>query len=83
MNIADFACSKDEDDAMFSLMTLLITMGLAGGTTLPSLMVLIAAWIPKRERSKLGGFVMSGSPVRKLGRKLINTVFALTYRIVF
>lgn len=49
---------------MMLLMVLLIAMGLAGGTTLPSLMVLIAAWIPKKERSKLGAFVMSGSPVR-------------------
>lgn len=50
-------------------MALLIVMGLAGGAMMPSLIVLIAAWIPERERSKLGGFVMSGSPVRKPEKK--------------
>lgn len=58
---------EDEDNAMILLMALLITMGLAGGTTLPSLTVLIAAWVPERERSKLGGFVLGGSQVRQLG----------------
>lgn len=45
------------------LITLRIIMGLAGGTTLPSLNVLIAAWIPENERSKLGGFVLGGTQV--------------------
>lgn len=64
MTMHNFICSEDEVNARISLMVLLIAMGFAAGTTLPSLMVLIAAWIPKRERSKLGGFIMSGSPVR-------------------
>lgn len=41
-------------------------MGLASGTTLPSLTVLLAAWIPERERSKLGGFVLGGSQVQTI-----------------
>lgn len=45
------------------LIALRIIMGLAGGTTLPSLNVLIAAWIPENERSKLGGFVLGGTQV--------------------
>lgn len=54
---------KDEDKAIFLLTFLLIVMGLAGGTTLPSLTVLLSAWVPERERSKLGGFVLGGSQV--------------------
>lgn len=57
---------KDENKALILLVALLITMGLSGGTTLPSLTVLIAAWVPERERSKLGGFVLGGSQVRNL-----------------
>ena len=45
---------KDEDKAQIFLMILLIIMGCAGGTTMPSLTVLIAAWVPERERSKTG-----------------------------
>lgn len=66
MSIVNFVHFKDEDNAIISLSALLITMGLAGGTTMPSLTVLIAAWVPERERSKLGGFVLGGSQVRKL-----------------
>lgn len=46
------------------LIALRILMGLAGGTTLPSLTVLLAAWIPENERGKLGAFVLGGSQVR-------------------
>lgn len=52
-----------EEIAMNLLIALRIIMGLAGGTTLPSLNVLIAAWIPENERSKLGGFVLGGTQV--------------------
>lgn len=38
-------------------------MGLAGGTTLPALTTLLAAWVPEKERGKLGSFVLEGSQV--------------------
>lgn len=60
---------KDANKAIILLVALLIVMGLAGGTTLPSLTVLIAAWVPEKERSKLGGFVLGGSQVRNLREK--------------
>lgn len=57
--------TEDEDIAKNILIALRIIMGLAGGTTLPSLTVLIAAWIPENERSRLGGFVLGGTQVYK------------------
>lgn len=54
---------EDEVDAKNVLIALRIIMGLAGGTTLPSLTVLIAAWIPENERSRLGAFVLGGTQV--------------------
>lgn len=39
-------------------------MGLAGGTTLPAITVLLSAWVPEKERGKLGGFVLGGTQVK-------------------
>lgn len=38
-------------------------MGLAGGPMFPSLSVLLAAWVPDKERGKLGVFVLGGGQV--------------------
>lgn len=38
-------------------------MGLAGGTTLPAVTVLLSAWVPEKERGKLGGLVLGGTQV--------------------
>lgn len=66
---------KGENIAMNLLIALRIIMGLAGGTTLPSLNVLIAAWIPENERSKLGGFVLGGTQVYNFLKLWSKNVF--------
>ena len=38
-------------------------MGLANGTMYPALSVLLACWIPEKERGKLGVFVLGGAQV--------------------
>lgn len=58
-------------------------MGLSGGTTLPSLTTLLAQWIPERERSKLAGFVMSGSTVRNLCFAIKANLFMNSIQIKF
>lgn len=45
------------------LIMLRILMGLAGGTTLPAITVLLAAWVPQNERGKLGALVLGGTQV--------------------
>ncbi|XP_031636923.1 sialin-like [Contarinia nasturtii] len=40
-----------------------ILMGLSSGTTYPGLSVILAAWIPQKERSKLGSIVLGGGQV--------------------
>lgn len=46
------------------LIVLRIFMGLAAGVTFPALTVLVAAFVPKNERSKLGTIALGGSQVR-------------------
>lgn len=46
-----------------ALIILRILMGLGEGTTFPSLSVLLAAWVPEKERSKLGSIVLGGGQV--------------------
>lgn len=45
------------------LIALRILMGLANGTAFPALTVLLAAWVPARERSTLGAIALGGSQV--------------------
>lgn len=45
------------------LIILRILMGLGEGTTFPALGALIAAWVPEKERGKLGSFVFGGGQV--------------------
>lgn len=40
-----------------------VLMGLSEGTKFPALSVLLASWVPERERSKLGSFVLGGGQV--------------------
>lgn len=42
---------------------LFVQMGLGEGTTFPALSVLLASWVPEKERSKLGSFVFGGGQV--------------------
>lgn len=46
-----------------ALIVLRVLMGLGEGTTFPALSALLAAWIPLKERSKLGSFVFGGGQV--------------------
>lgn len=46
-----------------ALIVLRILMGLGEGTKFPALSVLLSAWVPKNERSKLGSFVLGGGQV--------------------
>lgn len=39
-------------------------MGAFGGVIFPALAVLLAAWVPEKERGKLGSLAFSGSQVR-------------------
>lgn len=45
------------------MIILRILMGLGEGTTFPALSVLLASWVPEKERSKLGSFVFGGGQV--------------------
>lgn len=58
----------DINDGIFlgdyiALIVLRILMGLGEGTTFPALSVLLASWVPEKERSKLGSFVFGGGQV--------------------
>lgn len=45
------------------MIVLRFLMGLGEGTTFPALSALLAAWIPLKERSKLGSLVFGGGQV--------------------
>lgn len=46
-----------------ALIILRILMGIGEGTTFPALSVLLAVWVPAKERSKLGSLVLGGGQV--------------------
>lgn len=47
-----------------ALILLRILMGFVGGGVFPAVAVLLAVWVPVKERGKLGTLVLSGSQVR-------------------
>lgn len=47
-----------------ALIVLRVLMGLGEGTTFPAMSALLAAWVPLKERSKLGSLVFGGGQVR-------------------
>ncbi|KAG4078473.1 hypothetical protein HA402_009185 [Bradysia odoriphaga] len=55
-----------------SLIVLRVLMGLGEGTTFPALSSLLAAWIPLKERSKLGSLVFGGGQVGTILGTLIS-----------
>lgn len=46
-----------------ALIILRAMMGLANGTMYPALSVLLASWVPEKERGKLASFVLGGAQV--------------------
>lgn len=52
-------------------------MGLAAGIMFPALTVLVAAWVPARERSKLGSIALGGSQVhyKLIEMAMINSLY--------
>ena len=46
-----------------ALIVMRILMGLCGGTTYPALSVMLAAWVPERERGKLGFYLLKSSVI--------------------
>lgn len=51
------------DNALILLIILRMLMGLGAGPSFPALTVLLAAWVPQKERGKLGTLVLSGGTV--------------------
>lgn len=46
-----------------ALIAIRAVMGMFGGVVFPAVAVLLAAWIPQKERGKLGSLAFSGSQV--------------------
>lgn len=49
--------------ALISLIILRVMMGLGAGPMFPALITLVAAWVPLKERGKLGCLIISGGTV--------------------
>lgn len=48
-----------------ALLILLVLKGLAAGSSFPAISVLLAAWVPEKERGFLGVFVLGANQVHK------------------
>ncbi|XP_031626509.1 putative inorganic phosphate cotransporter [Contarinia nasturtii] len=48
---------------LWALIVLRIMVGVGGGTTYPALSVMLAAWVPEKERGKIGTFVFGGGQI--------------------
>ncbi|XP_055326564.1 putative inorganic phosphate cotransporter [Sitodiplosis mosellana] len=59
-----------------ALITIRIAQGLAGGTTYPALSVMLAAWVPEKERGKLGSVVFGGGQIGSLVSFAISGVIS-------
>ncbi|XP_030383667.1 putative inorganic phosphate cotransporter [Scaptodrosophila lebanonensis] len=62
-----------------------VLMGLGEGTTFPALSVLLASWVPAKERGKLGALVLGGGQVGTiLGNSLSGVIIeAYGWEVVF
>lgn len=58
-----------------ALIIVRILMGLGEGTTFPALSVLLSAWVPAKERGKLGALVLGGGQVGTILGNLLSGVF--------
>lgn len=56
-----------------------ILMGLGEGTTFPALSVLLSAWVPIKERGKLGALVLGGGQVGTILGNMISGVLLDAY----
>lgn len=64
-----------------ALIILRILMGIGEGTTFPALSVLLAVWVPARERSKLGSLVLGGGQVCAIFVTIFDVVFFSDYNV--
>ncbi|XP_031628445.1 putative inorganic phosphate cotransporter [Contarinia nasturtii] len=62
-----------------ALIVLRILMGLGEGTTFPALSVLLASWVPEKERSKLGSFVFGGGQIGTVAGNLLSGMILSSY----
>lgn len=62
-----------------ALIVLRILMGLGEGTTFPALSVLLASWVPEKERSKLGSFVFGGGQIGTVAGNLLSGILLHYY----
>ena len=58
-----------------ALIIVRILMGLGEGTTFPALSVLLSAWVPTKERGKLGALVLGGGQVGTILGNSLSGVF--------
>ncbi|GLG96910.1 hypothetical protein R5R35_000893 [Gryllus longicercus] len=61
------------------LMILRILEGLGEGTTFPALNALLAAWVPKTERSRLGSLVFAGAQIGTVAGTLLSGIILEYY----
>ncbi|XP_031635861.1 putative inorganic phosphate cotransporter [Contarinia nasturtii] len=61
------------------VIVLRIIMGLGGGTTYPALSVMLAAWVPEKERGKLGSIVFGGGQIGSLVSFALSSVILGKY----
>lgn len=62
-----------------ALIIIRVLMGLAGGMLFPALSVLLAAWVPEKERGKLAVFVLGGGQVCVKSQLRFNVVSRINW----
>lgn len=62
-----------------ALIILRILMGIGEGTTFPALSVLLAVWVPARERSKLGSLVLGGGQIGSVTANYVSGLILTHY----
>lgn len=68
-----------EKGGHIALIILRILMGLGEGTTFPALSVLLASWVPEKERSKLGSFVFGGGQIGTVAGNFLSGLILDSY----